>query len=238
MKRPTFALASYIVTLISILYVTLDLTSGVGFDDGDRTAIIFLGVLPLLNALSDFVSLGASRYYLRAAESARTVGRRTLLWVYDAGAALGSMGMFAVSAIFFLTFAVPGDGPLIDLPAFFAAVRDNPEDYWWLAFMLLSTLIPSLVHLIILAYSAFCFTPHRLRAWIAKNIAAGAEGAASRGRDGALGLIVLCTLSLWLPTVILAEVSWLLWTSSGGLRDMTLDAAVWFHGWLLTFDPA
>ena len=222
-----------------VLFFSVDLTPEISAPAADpRGVILFIGALPLLNGLSDFLSLGATRYYLRAAETARTAFHRTRLWLYDAGAALGSLLLFALTAIAFITFAVPGDGrPLADLPTLFTDIRANPDDYWWLAFMLLSTLIPSLIHLIILAYSAFCFTPHSVRRWIAENIDAGAKGDRPRGRDGALGLVVLCTVSLWLPTVLLIEVSWLLWTHAGGLRDITLSAAEGYHGWLVTFGP-
>ena len=225
--------------MVTFLFVIIDLTTEIsGVNGGPRGFILFIGVLPLLNGLTDFLSLGATRYFLRAAETARTAFHRARLWLYDAGAALGALLLFALTSIAFITFAVPGDGrPLTDLPALFDDIRASPDDYWWLAFMLLSTLIPSLIHLIILAYSAFCFTPHRLRAWIAENIDAGAKGDRPKGRDGALGLVALCTLSLWLPTVLLIEISWLLWTHSGGLRDLSLSAAEAYHGWLTTFGP-
>lgn len=130
-------------------------------DERDRltavSLLIFLGLLPLLNTLWDWVSLGVSRGLLAAIRLRRHQGWKPLFWgladfvlafVFLAG--LVAMIIAAVAA--FNALSVSGGGTAaVDLPALFSALRTEPEHprFYWLYFMFLSTLIPTLVHLLI-----------------------------------------------------------------------------------------
>jgi hypothetical protein len=117
--------------------------------------VLFLGLLTLLNAPFDWVSLGLTRALLRRGLELGGWWPYALALV-DAGlaavviAALGLTMVVGVQA--FDGLAVHGGGtPILPLEPLFNGIGSHPSspEYWWLYALLLSTMIPSLVNLVI-----------------------------------------------------------------------------------------
>jgi hypothetical protein len=119
---------------------------------GVPLALLFLGYLPLVNAPLDWLSLGLTRGLLREAWlRGRSWG--LLYSVLDLATALVCMFLLillAVAAIRMANWAATkgGGAPLLDLPAVLAGLRADPGGaaHYWVYFMFLSTLIPTVVH--------------------------------------------------------------------------------------------
>ena len=117
--------------------------------------LLFLGLLTLLNAPFDWVSLGLTRALLRRGLE---LGGR---WPYglalvDAGLAAVIIAALALTMVVgvqaFAALAVSGGGTaVLPLDALFSGIAEHPTapEYWWLSALLLSTMIPSLVNLVI-----------------------------------------------------------------------------------------
>jgi hypothetical protein len=107
--------------------------------------MLTIGLLPLVNAVFDFASVGLTRYLLRLGLDQKRAAWRAVL------DGLGGIAIFfalGCTLIAFVTFVVPADGvPLVDLTQLFANMRRAPGNYIWLMVTLFSTLIPTLLHL-------------------------------------------------------------------------------------------
>lgn len=166
----------------------------------DQMIIAFLGFLPILNALADFASVGLTRYLLR----------RGLAGWGPKYAALDIMGGAVIFALLGCTTIAlfhwlrPQDGvPLLDLPGLFAGLAATPEHYWWLFVMLVSTLIPTLLHGMIGTFTLLLHYPPALRQWVVRRLDDGKSSDVS-GRLGTAAWCAMLTLSVLVPI-------WLLW---------------------------
>jgi hypothetical protein len=131
-----------------------------------QTLVLFLGFLPLLNAWADFASIGLTRWRLRAGLQGH------LIWnvIVDGLAALGILLLLAFAIIATVYFIRPQDCvPLIDLASLLPDLRENPAHYWWLGFLLFSTLLPTALHLVIGCFAFFTL----FSGWSGRPIADG-----------------------------------------------------------------
>ncbi|MEP0456512.1 MAG: hypothetical protein ABJO97_25720 [Roseibium sp.] len=125
---------------------------------------LFLGALPLTNAALDMLSLLATRYFLKRAQS-HPGGLKSYLWLIldllaDFLAAFFCLVLLAmllpnVTVLFNILMAFI-DGPQIDWEGYLSAAMHDPTGdglFVWL--MLLTTLAPTLVHLTLGLSAAF-----------------------------------------------------------------------------------
>jgi len=117
--------------------------------------VLFLGLLTLLNAPFDWVSLGLTRALLRRGLELGGWWPYALALV-DAGLAAVVIAALALTMVVgvqaFDGLAVHGGGtPILPLEPLFNGIGSHPSspEYWWLYALLLSTMIPSLVNLVI-----------------------------------------------------------------------------------------
>jgi hypothetical protein len=158
------------------MFVTLlspPLTVGFPSDNPLWASIwLLLGLLPLLNAIFDWLSYGLTIWLIR--EGNRRKGLWTLgFWLVDAASA--AFLFFALSLT--LTCAIGWTNaalaaPILDLHALFTGLTDPDTRgaHFWVAGMIFSTLVPTVVHLIIVALSAITWVPPRLRTWCEAGI--------------------------------------------------------------------
>ncbi|PJN96762.1 hypothetical protein CNY89_00625 [Amaricoccus sp. HAR-UPW-R2A-40] len=105
-----------------------------------------------MNAWADFASIGLTRWRLRIGVQHNLVANAIL----DAVAAVLILIALAFAMVATMYLLRTADGvPLYDAAALLADLRDRRENYWWLAFMLFSTLLPTLAHLAIGAFALF-----------------------------------------------------------------------------------
>ena len=170
------------------------------FGAGQRSLAVFfvltLALLPLVNAVFDFASVGLTRYLLRLGLEQKRAAWRAVL------DGLGGIAIFfalGCTLIAFVTFVVPADGvPLVDLTQLFADMRRAPGDYIWLMVTLFSTLIPTLLHLSVAVLTLGLQYPAGVRNFVADLLERGEQS----GQAALLSGICICamiTIALWCP---------------------------------------
>ncbi|MEP3329302.1 hypothetical protein [Sedimentitalea sp.] len=165
---------AYFIFVVAV-WASLVVASGLSANalETDRRALVFaIGLLPLINAIFDFLSYGITLGLIRYGRGQRNL-LTGLVWVFD--------GVVAVLLLIGLGLVLSGTNALINLLSGqeFIALRSvfddlkTPEgraDYTWLTLTLLSTLVPTLVHLVLVFLSAFTWVPQRFKIWIARGI--------------------------------------------------------------------
>lgn len=158
--------------------------------------ILFLGVFPLFNTLADFASIGLTRFLLRQ-------GINGMSWWKAVIDLFGGAIIFLCLGCALITWVhlvkSGGEISLMDLSGLFEGLRTNPSDYWWLAIMLGTTLLPTLLHAAIGIFTCLITYPEPLRAWIVNGLS---SGGATAGWRASLTICALISLSLWVPLII------------------------------------
>jgi len=177
-------------------------------------ALLFLGLLPLLNAPFDWASLGLTRALMRRGLELGGWWPYALA-LLDAGVAAMIIAALALTMVVgvqaFDGLAVHGGGkPVLPLAPLFNGITANPgaPEYWWMYALLFSTMIPSVVNLVIGGTSLFRglprlpslllrFMPARGtvpkfdRAWIATVLTAQIAAGAALGIAAQAFLVVV-----------------------------------------------
>lgn len=140
--------------IVACLYAAFSLSTSRTWD-AIGPLLLFLGLLTLLNAPFDWVSLGLTRALLRRGLELQGWWP-LLLAVVDAllaGAVIALLALTMVLGVqMFDALAVHGGGmPVLPLRPLFDGIAATPgePEYWWVYALLLSTLIPSLLNLMI-----------------------------------------------------------------------------------------
>jgi hypothetical protein len=156
MFRPSAWLAaSFVVILFLSILCAARFLAGSETWGSWSPAIMFLGLLTLLNAPFDWASLGLTRALLRRGLELGEWWPYVLALV-DAALAAVIIAALALTMVVgvqaFDALAIHGGGTsVLPLEALFAGIAAHPSapEYWWLYALLLSTMIPSLVNLVI-----------------------------------------------------------------------------------------
>lgn len=145
-----FLAVATLICLVAARLLSSPLISEVG-----GPLVLFLGLLTLLNAPFDWLSLGLTRALLRRGLELGGWWPYALALV-DAGFAAVLIAALALTMVVgvqtFNALAVHGGGAsVLSLEALFEGIAAHPSapEYWWLYALLLSTMIPSLVNLVI-----------------------------------------------------------------------------------------
>ena len=177
-SNPMVVRLFYCGVLLAILVMAIKMPDDFGAGQRNRAvfAMLTFGLLPLFNAVFDFLSAGLTRYLLRLGlEQKRAVWRAIL-------DGLGGIAIFfalGCSLITFVTFVTPADGvPLVDLAQLFANLRTAPGDYIWLMMTLFATLLPTLVHLSLMLLTLALHSPAGCRNFVAGLLESGAQSPA------------------------------------------------------------
>ena len=197
-SRPMAWRLLYCGVLVALLIVAIKMPDD--FGAGQRNQAVFfmltMGLLPLVNAVFDFASVGLTRYLLRLGLEQKRAAWRAVL------DGLGGIAIFfalGCTLIAFVTFVVPADGvPLVDLTQLFADMRRAPGDYIWLMVTLFSTLIPTLLHLSVAVLTLGLQYPAGVRNFVAGLLERGEQS----GQAALLSGICICamiTIALWCP---------------------------------------
>ncbi|NBB70520.1 MAG: hypothetical protein GVY33_09410, partial [Alphaproteobacteria bacterium] len=179
-------------------------------DEAVTTLLLFLVLLPLVNALFDYLSIGTTRALLR--RGTRLPGRALVFGTLDVGLALGFFVLLrGLLVVLVVAMNAAAGTDVVDLQGLFADLRSGERggDYWWLYATIFSTLVPTLVHLSIALWSLGAMVPGAVRGWIARGVEA-AEGDAYAHTGAVLGLTALATWTLLVPPVLTLGAGWLL----------------------------
>lgn len=228
LQKPAFFTGLWATAAIAI--ISFSVLSEAADSLQHHGVIIFIGFLPLLNGLTDFVSCGASRWFLRRAEQQTDPLARLRNWGYDFAVALASLIVLIGGLIALLTFAVPLDGEHLLHPiTAIQDIRANPGAYWWLGVMVFTTFLPTLLHFIVALYA---FLPAPRRVWIAEALESGDD---AERKLAYVWHASFLTLRWWLPTMILVQGSLWFWAGWPDLRGIALNSAEGFARFLLQF---
>ncbi len=188
-----------------VLLTFLDWSEG---DDDDRAIFLFLGVLPLLNALFDVISYAVTLTFIRLGLRSRW----PFLWgSLDLAVALilfFALGAFLTIVIAFMN-RIAGV-QILDLGNLFLGITADPHTYWWLYLMVFSTVLPTAIHGAISLLGIQGALPYALR----RPAAALLDGAPTSEVKAALAPLAVGTL--WtIPFVLLGLIGWGLWMLGG-----------------------
>jgi hypothetical protein len=163
------------------------------------SVMVFFIVLPILMGMSYFLSLSLTRLLLRRG-LARGIALHAAIDVFAALALLvfQIVLLLAVVATFGL---VSGQGAGF-ARAVFADMEAAPQGYWWLVAPVLLTLVPTVLHAGIGAFSLFTLITGHAGGALA---AALQSGDVVRGRLAGLSLALISTVALCLPLYMLSH---------------------------------
>ena len=188
----------YCGVLVALLIVAIKMPDDFGAGQRSRAVFVMLTfcLLPLVNAVFDFASVGLTRYLLRLGLEQKRAAWRAVL------DGLGGIAIFfalGCTLIAFVTFVVPANGvPLVDLTQLFADMRRAPGDYIWLMVTLFSTLLPTLLHISVAVLTLGLQYPAGVRNFVAGLLERGEQ----IGQAALLSGICICamiTIALWCP---------------------------------------
>lgn len=223
-QAPSLANCYWMVVLLSALVLanTYGETTEVS-----RSLLLFMGVLPILNAFFDFLSFGMTRVLIH--EGVKHRGRWTwVLGILDLGLALIFFSALGCAIIAVVTlFNTTGQAPLLDLRATFLDIEANPDRYWWLYIGFFSTLLPTLAHLSLSVTTLIAWVPTGWRNWILRQLNNEEDG---RLRVlGEAALTQLGVLAIIVPLIAIYGIFLVIWTIYPDVGRLYLSFFVWFN---------
>jgi len=140
---------------------------------------VFLVILPLANALLDWVSLGITRGLLHAISDGHHAGGMAIFWAL-ADLLFAILFLFGISILItaliaLMNWAMIAGGAqhhLFDLKSLFDGLALAPmaPSFGWIHFMVLSTLIPTLIHFFIASAALMLLLPSTWRKKMVESI--------------------------------------------------------------------
>ena len=138
------------------------------------TLLIFLGALPLVNAIFDWLSLGFTRWLLRKGQTDR--GWWPLLYaLIDLAVAIASLFLVMICSLAYLQLLnaaiIAGGGNVaLNVTGLLEQLRVDPASpaVWWVYVTIFTTFIPSLCNLVIGGLSLLRGIPY-LSPWAARQ---------------------------------------------------------------------
>jgi hypothetical protein len=179
-------------------------------DATSRTMFLFLGVLPLINALFDVISYAVTLSFIQRGRESR------LPWLYglaDLGVALVlflALGVAMVAVIAGLNGLAGTD--ILDLGGLLRDVRDQPGSYWWLYGIAFSTILPTALHAGLALLGVQGLWPKGVRRVVAGWIGNAADSQIDATR-GAFALGLLWAVPVW----VIVAFGWATWHWAGTL---------------------
>jgi len=189
-----------------------------------RSLFVFLGVLPLLNALFDTASYAVTLSLMKRGLRSSAPWLWGLLDLFLACLLFLALGMTLVVVLHGLNELA--GVPLVDFPALFAGVRETPGDYVWLYLMLFSTILPTALHAGLSLLGVQGLWPRGPRRVVAGWVDAAPASPLAAIRAG------LALAGVWaVPLLVIGAVVWGLWVLGGGaviwVLNQYFDALLW-----------
>ena len=205
-------------------------------DSGYMLFTLLWLLLPLANAPLDWLSLGFTRGLLQAVRAGNHSGYRALIWA-AADLLLAFIFLFLITAVLVgvtaLGNAVAGK-TLVNIGCILSNLKTDSAspDHWWIYFMLLSTLIPTLFHFALAGGAATLWLPRKWRTQLADGLQED-----THKTFGAWAYLTFTPVVgfILMPLALLGSLWWLLNTNSGALGTLLLNWATGLAQWA---DPA
>lgn len=112
--------------------------------------LTFLGAIPLLNGVADWVSLNATRAFISRMQTGATRGIVARLYMWDIAVAL-LLTIFVYGATLGILLLMQRGGWQVDVKSILAELRDNAwsGQSTWLLALAVTNFIPTLVHMVL-----------------------------------------------------------------------------------------
>ena len=148
---------SFILILFAILSIAIGWFWRPENTSFEQSLVLFLFIFPVLNGVSDFASIGLTRFCLR-----QGLNGRAIVWgIVDVVGGLVIFALLGMSIIAYVHYVQTPNGPLITLETLFDGLHSAPREYVWIMVMFGSTLLPTLLHFIlILIAGGYLLIPH------------------------------------------------------------------------------
>ncbi|MEL6317095.1 MAG: hypothetical protein AAFR16_05590 [Pseudomonadota bacterium] len=199
---------AFLLYTVALFYVFTVMMRLGEIDNNIRVYFLLFAFLPLLNALFDYFSTGATRWALRKGLDDDAKGLPIVWSGYDVVAAVALFTGLGLACVVTFHYArAAGGAPLLDVPALFADLRANPENYGWIYFTLTSTLAPTMIHFSIASFSLVGMGRGAVAGWLAERVERGESDGAARATV-VLALTVLSVVSLIAPVALLGALVW------------------------------
>lgn len=141
----------------------------------DMVFLLFWVLLPLVSAPLDWVALGMTRGLLQAVRAGQHSGRVAFGWAM-VDLLLALVFLFLNAAVLVgvtaLGNAVAGKVLVVDIGSILKGMENNVADinHWWIYFMLLFTLLPTLIHFALAGGAIALWLPRKARLWLADGL--------------------------------------------------------------------
>ena len=188
-----------------------------------------LAVLPLVNAVFDWLSYGITIWLLSRGH------RRGNIWPLISALAdvAAAAVLFAGLSVALIVILGTVDGwratPLVGVGPLLQGLRDRPGENWWVVAMVASTLVPTLLHLCLAFVSAVTWFRAGVWNWLLDHfdVQQGVEVAL----PATLAFATLLIAYVLIPPALICGAGWVIWTHGGGVREVYVDWLIRFAGW-------
>ncbi|MEM6897327.1 MAG: hypothetical protein AAF576_08080 [Pseudomonadota bacterium] len=162
----------------------------------DIYLLLLFAIFPLLNACADFASVGLTRFLLRDGIQRERARLTAILDLLGGAAIFAALG--CVTIVYLHALNLMNGQLLFDLGELFANLDPDqgaPGQYWWLFFLLFTTLLPTALHAILMLSCLFLYFPSQLRRPIARLLAAADQGDVIVAFGGMLAFCAVLTIA-------------------------------------------
>jgi hypothetical protein len=163
-----------------------------------RYLILFMGGIPLLNTVADYVSIGLARFYIRQGLSGEPW--TNAMKAFACGILIFIiLGIALISWLHFVRY--PDGTSIVDLPGLFKDLADPAmrRNYIWVVVVLGTTLLPTLLHAMVATFTLVMHYPSTLGDWVADRLTSGGKGSSVKGFQGAATYCAMVAFSIWFP---------------------------------------
>jgi len=198
----------------------------------NRSSVWSVGLvlLPLVNALFDWLSYGATIWLMRKGRR-KGGGWPFLAGFADIGVALVLLAAVSVALVTVLGFLDMARGDqFIDVGVLLTGLRDAPGQNWWVVAMVASTLVPTLVHLALAFVSSVTWVPVRVWDGVLKRL--NLDHAAPVTFAATLVFTALIFFYVLAPVGLIWGTGYALWVFGGALRDVYVAGLIDYASWV------
>lgn len=166
-----------------------------------RYLIVFMGVIPMLNTVAGYISIGLSRFYIRQGLSGEPWANAMKGAVYG-GLIFILLGIALITWLHLVRY--PDGSSIVNIPGLFIDLSDPAMrgNYVWLAIVMGATLVPTLLHAMVGMFTLVMHYPSTLGDWVAEKLMQGGKGSSVSGFKGAVTYCAMVAFSIWFPIFV------------------------------------
>ena len=168
-------------------------------------SLFFLGLLPLLNAVSDWVSINATRVFIARMQAGASRGEVGRLYFYDVAIAL-ALTLIVYAAALAVIWMMQRFGWQVDVKSVLVELRDNPwsGQSTWLLTLAITNFIPTLAHVALWMFGSVQPRDDETRSHIEQFLR---DGGSSALRQIAPTIVSMLRIQPWLERAMVLSLT-------------------------------